>query len=93
MAWNSKSEKCKELKKDKRVKSLHVKRWEKGNKTDSYWVMLLMHINSIETFCHTKTWASCYFVKENYTWTLDIVYIFFLIDFLDILSQNILEDI
>ena len=57
-----------------------------------------MHINSIETFCHTKTWYNskafmsillfCQRKLYMNTW-----YIFFLIDFLDILSQNILEDI
>ena len=37
---------------------LHVRKWEKRNRTCSYWVKLLMRISSIETFCRTKTWYS-----------------------------------
>ena len=70
LAWHSTIKNCKAYKEDewrinanrvasqKIVDFLYVRIWEKRNRTDFSWVMLLMRVSGIETFCHTKTWYS-----------------------------------
>ena len=47
------------------MKFLNVRRWKKGNRTNFYRVILLIHINSIEVLKNFDT--------VNYTQRLDIV--------------------
>ena len=88
LAWHSKFEKCKALRKESNEKLIpiawHPKRWwnfcmsevdKKRNRTSFYWVMLLVCIQfeSINTWCSSKLlWKFSHFAITNHTWRLDI---------------------
>ena len=52
------------------LETLHVRRWEKRDRTTFYWVMLLVCI-SMKTWYSSKSFW--YFEIKNYEWGLDIV--------------------
>ena len=71
------------------VEFLHVRKWEKGNRTNFYWVMLLMYtileyldILTLETFCEYLVILLLDIVQKSF-WIsnhLEIVQFFFLYD-------------
>ena len=71
------------------VEFLHVRKWEKGNRTNFYWIMLLMYtileyldILTLETFCEYLVILLLDIVQKSF-WIsshLEIVQIFFLYD-------------
>ena len=70
------------------VEFLHVRRWEKRNRANFYWVMLLLYtiwkywniLPERLDIVKKYLWISSHFDTESFTWKLDIV---FLSDFWD----------